>query len=219
MRFFLLLLFIISPHLKAQDWDKYNSSLLIEVTRESGIYTCSGVAVSRQTILTAAHCLEGKIIKTRVFTEELYDPKKEGWEIRQFELHPSYDPGFSFYQFDIAKIYLKKRLPSFINIYPTHKGINQKGRIIRVGFGKRNGENIRTLVIPILKNINHKNGLLELYDENSFSGDSGGPIFITIDNQIFLIGIHSTLSFGPEGKFSLNPLLSHEGEWISSKSN
>jgi hypothetical protein len=36
------------------------------------------------------------------------------------------------------------------------------------------------------------------------------------EGQMYLVAIHSTLSFGPEGKHSYNPLLSSHREWIAS---
>ena len=66
------------------DWSNFNSSLVIEVTRPEGKFTCSGVAIKDDMVLTAAHCLEGKILEIRVFNQESYDPSaKYSWD-----LHP-----------------------------------------------------------------------------------------------------------------------------------
>jgi hypothetical protein len=83
-----------------------------------------------------------------------------------------------------------------------------------MGYGKRNGDNIRTMVTPLLKRFDYSRNVLELYDEFSQSGDSGGPIFISIGEQLYLMGIHSTLSYGPQGTFSLNPVLEKNLTWI-----
>ena len=59
------------------DWTNFNSSLLIEVTRSSGVFTSSGVAINKNTVLTAAHSLEGDIIKIRVSNDSAYS--KDGF--------------------------------------------------------------------------------------------------------------------------------------------
>jgi secreted trypsin-like serine protease len=207
--------FIINKDVNMIDWKNFNSSLVIEVTRPQGIFTCSGVAISKDTILTAAHCLEGEILKVRIFCDSTYDPKSKSYHIESFELHPRYNSKHSNYKFDVAKIKLKKHLPSEVNIYPMMKNLKDiSGKILRLGFGERNSINARTLVTPFLKEIQEENGILELHDMYSYSGDSGGPIFVLNNGQISIAAIHSTLSYGSQGKFSFNPLLPSYRDWI-----
>ncbi len=199
------------------DWNNFNSSLLIEVTRPTGVFTCTGVAINKDTILTAAHCLEGEILKIRVSTESSYDKNGKFLEVESFDLHPDYNSKKSNYRSDIAKIKLAAELPKETMIYPIIKKEGElNGKILRLGFGARGSNNIRTLVTPELKNVRNHEKTLELNDMYSYSGDSGGPIFLQNNGQMYLIAIHSTLSFGPEGKHSFNPLLSSHREWIAS---
>ena len=199
---------------KSESWERFNSSLLIEVTRPHGVFTCTGVAVSPEIIVTAAHCLEGAVKSVRIFTQEKYDPRQAALKIRNFSLHPNYHPELSRYQSDVAKIKLAEKLPSFIRIYPIMKGKNISGEIYRFGFGARNDKNIRTVITPTLKYVNLKENVLELNDEFSRSGDSGGPIFLKNGDEISLLAIHSTYSFGPLGNSSLNPILEGFTSWI-----
>lgn len=196
------------------DWDIYNSSLLIEVTRPHGVFTCTGVAVSKTTIVTAAHCLEGSVKSVRVFTQAVYDPNLTSLDVKNFKLHPDYNPKSSRYRSDLAKIIMKEDLPPFINIHPINKGVKLFGNIYRFGFGQRNSQNVRTVVTPTLRRLNVEEEVLELDDEYSRSGDSGGPVFLQKGNQISVVAIHSTFSHGPEGNFSLNPLLDAYVPWI-----
>lgn len=197
------------------DWNNFNSGLVIEVTRPEGKFTCSGVAIKDDVVLTAAHCLEGEILKIRVFNQASYNPKAKSWAAESFELHPEYNKTASNYKSDLARIKLASKLPESTMIYPIIKDEkNFKGKLLRVGFGARSHSNVRTLISPLFKNLNHKEKVLELDDMYSYSGDSGGPIFIQRDGQMYLVAIHSTLSYGPEGKFSYNPLVSTQRDWI-----
>jgi V8-like Glu-specific endopeptidase len=199
------------------DWNNFNSSLLIEVTRPSGVFTCSGVAINENTILTAAHCLEGEILKVRVSTEASYNKEGSFLEIESFNLHPDYDSKKSNYRSDLAKIKMKDLLPTGTKFFPIIKQDSSlNGKLMRLGFGSRGQNNVRTLVNPEFKMIRNQEKVLELNDMYSYSGDSGGPIFLQNKGQMYLVAIHSTLSFGPEGKHSFNPLLSTHREWIAS---
>ena len=212
---FLLGLFMSLEVLSKQtDWDKFNSSLLIEVTRGDKVFTSTAVAVSPQLLVTAAHCLEGNVTKVRVFTQEHYDPKNPALEIASYKLHPAYAPEVSNFRNDIAKIVMKEKLPSNIRIYPIYEHANIDGKIYRFGFGARNKNNNRTVITPVFKKINLPDQVVELDDKFSRSGDSGGPIYLETPQGMTILAIHSTLSKGPKGNYSFNPLLSVYLPWI-----
>jgi hypothetical protein len=199
---------------KLEDWTRFNSSLLIEVTRPHGVFTCTGVAVSDQLVVTAAHCLEGEIKQVRIFTQEKYDPKQSSMEIKSFQLHPQYNAKASRYHNDIAKITMKHKLPPEIELCPIFEGKIINGEIYRFGFGERNKKNARTVVTPTFRRLNLGEAIVELNDLYSYSGDSGGPIYLKSGKQTFILAIHSTLSHGPQGNYSFNPLLAAYLPWI-----
>lgn len=205
-----------STHVLAQEniWQKYNSSLLIEVTRTNGVFTCTGVAVSKTLLVTAAHCLDGDVKKVRVFTQEVYDPKNPSLATNGFEIHPEYNSQLSRYKNDIAKLTLKDSLPDDIIIQPIHQERNLEGKLYRFGFGARGSQNIRTVITPMFRSYNEVEKDLELDDTFSYSGDSGGPIFLAKGNKIELVAVHSTFSHGPEGRFSFNPIVASYLSWI-----
>lgn len=202
------------------DWSNFNSSLIIEVTRPEGVFTCSGVAINETTILTAAHCLEGEILHVRVSLEAEYNPKGSFLTVEAFELHPEYDGKKSKFKSDIGRILLSDKLPAGIQFFPIiKKDMNLSGQFMRIGFGARGVKNVRTLVTPQFRDVRMLENTLELNDMFSYSGDSGGPIFLQQNGQMYLIAVHSTLSYGPEGKHSFNPLLSRHKKWIESSFN
>jgi V8-like Glu-specific endopeptidase len=199
------------------DWNNFNSSVLIEVTRPTGVFTSTGVAINHDTILTAAHCLEGEVLKVRVSTDARYNKNGHFLEVSAFNLHPDYDAHKSNYRSDLAKIKLKDKLPAGTRFFPIIKKEKAlEGKLLRLGFGARGKNNVRTLVNPEFKTLRTQEKVLELNDMYSYSGDSGGPIFLQNQGQMYLVAIHSTLSFGPEGKHSFNPLLSTHRDWIAS---
>ena len=199
---------------KSESWDDFNSSLCIEVTRPTGVFTCTGVAVSNNVVVTAAHCLEGEITKVRIFTESAYHPLNKSYSIKKFKIHPKYKSKSSRYLSDVAKIYLEDILPTNIKILPIFKGQIISGDLYRFGFGERNKKNLRTVITPKLKKMDIENKVVELDDKFSFSGDSGGPIYLKQGTDTYILAIHSTLSFGPQGKYSYNPLLASYQTWI-----
>ncbi len=198
----------------ASDWEKFNSSLLIEVTRSTGVFTCSGIAVSGQLVITAAHCLEGDVKKVRVFTQESYNPAYPSLEVESFKIHQNYNPQNSPFVSDLAKIKMKKNFLPFIKLYPIYTGTSFDSPLYRFGFGARNKKNLRTVITPKFKTFDHVQHIIELNDMFSRSGDSGGPIYIQNGKDIFVLAIHSTFSHGPEGNFSYNPLLAPYLPWI-----
>jgi len=86
---------------------------------------------------------------------------------------------------------LKKSLPSSINLPELELLKSDRGELTRVGFGMRNEMNSRTVIFPI-NQYQIIDTHIDAYDEYSFSGDSGGPIYQEKDGRLFLVGIHST---------------------------
>jgi secreted trypsin-like serine protease len=199
---------------KMEDWAKYNSSLLIEVTRPNGVFTCTGVAVSDQIVITAAHCLDGDVKGVRVFTQDSYDPKQSSLPVKQFKLHPDYRPKESRYKNDLARIHMAEKLPPNIRLFPIFVGKSIKGELYRFGFGERNKKTVRTVITPTFRKINEFEGVVELNDLYSYSGDSGGPIYLRNGTDVHILAIHSTLSHGPQGNYSYNPMLGYYLSWI-----
>jgi V8-like Glu-specific endopeptidase len=193
------------------DWSNFNSSLVIEVTRPTGVSTYTGVAINPETVLTAAHCLDGDVLKVRVSIDSAYSKKSKFLPVEEFELHPQHMKHGS----DLAKIKLKTKLPNNICYFPIIKhGSPLNGQILRLGFGERSNKNVRTLVTPYIKHLRHFENMLELNDTYSYSGDTGGPVFMQKNGQMYLVAIHSRQSSGPEGKYSFNPLVSSHRSWI-----
>jgi hypothetical protein len=192
------------------DWSNFSSSVLVEVTTPKKIQVFSGVAINPKTILTTAKGLKGDITKVRASWDSKYSKNGNFIEVNHVENHPDSEFGI-----DLAKIRLFQDLPKTIVYYPIIKRDQLfQGRILRIGFGTRNKNNIRTLIHPFIKKILPSEKILILNDLYSFSGDSGGPVFLQNAGQMYLVAIHSKKTSRVEGKYSFNTLLSSQREWI-----
>lgn len=214
LHLFTVIFMTIESFSSVQDWEKFNSSLLIEVTRTKGVFTCTGVALTPTLLVTAAHCLDGDVKKVRVFTGSSYNPEDPAIAVKNYVIHQGYDPKKSAYRNDIAKIDLADSLPGTVKIYPIFEGKEVKGDVLRFGFGARNKKNLRTVITPKFRRLNFEEEVVELDDTFSRSGDSGGPIYLENGTDIKVLAIHSTFSHGPQGRYSFNPMLAAYKDWI-----
>jgi secreted trypsin-like serine protease len=196
------------------DWESFSSTLIIEVARDSKVFTSTAVVIGRNMLLTAAHsidCFDGG----RVLLGENYHTAKESIKVKKSIIHPEYNPSKSFFENDLAIVILEHNLPKNIKIESIKEDIAlAPGDILdRVGFGERNNQNIRTWTNPTFKErtFNKKNYILK--DERSVIGDSGGPIFKRQNGQTSLVGIHSTLE-GADKTYIVN--ISPYISWIES---
>ncbi len=185
----------------ALNFDTFSQSFPLEITKAGGVAFCSSVAIHPQIILTAAHCVEGASQINLVLGHSL-EEQHARFTARSWKIHPSYDPQKSNFHFDIARIILKKPLPTHLP-YRKLSLVVEKNPIVRVGFGGRDGLNKRTLISG-QKVIYYNRDYFELDDHYSVMGDSGGPIFQMQNGEYVLIGIHSTRE-GSDKTYGVHP--------------
>ena len=173
----------------ALSFTTFAQSFPLEIEKDNGVAICSSVAVSPLIILTAAHCVEGALNIALVKGFSL-DATHERFQAQRWESHPKYDDAISNYRFDIARIKLKKALPSTVPFSHIGSAV-QDGAMVRVGFGAREGMNKRTLIYG-QRILFQDESYLELDDEYGVMGDSGGPVFQLQNGRYKLVGIHST---------------------------
>lgn len=199
---------------KEKNWDDFNSSLLIETKRDGKTYTCTGVAIAPNMVLTAAHCVD-EINSARILLDVSYNAlSKNSIETESFFKHPLYNVNNSNFKHDIAIIVLKEDLPKNINIVKVadSKKIAEDKEVDRIGFGGRNNINSRTWTNPKIKGKTLDQLNIVLNDTGSVVGDSGGPVYIKEAGSLKLLGIHSTLE-GNDTTYSVN--VSEYKSWIN----
>ena len=178
-------------------WNNFSSSILLEITRHNEVYTCSAVAITRNVLLTAAHCVQG-LTSARAMLEASYDPHSEqAIAFKDYHIHPGYNAKKSNFNDDIAIVILEHNLPEHKNLAVIDWHLDTKSilAIERIGFGGRDDCNTRTWTNPSELTF-YSSKAITLKDENAVIGDSGGPVFAKTLKGLRLIGIHSTL----EGK-------------------
>ena len=184
-----LLAFSLSSAL-ASEFLPFNQTFLLEVIRKDGSRSvCSSVAINRQTILTAAHCVDGAISVNLIygFRNDGTFPKIK---IVNWKIHPAYNFNRSNYEYDLAKLRPAYLLPPSLS-YPSIARPKHNKPFYRVGFGGRNDINART-IISGQRPIYIADNYIELQDAYGVGGDSGGPVFQKINGLYVLVGIHST---------------------------
>lgn len=196
----------------AVDFRSYNSAYMLQVTKsDRRQYICSSVAVSRNKLLTAAHCLQNAV-KIRVFREYQLTANNHFYSVQSYARYMKYNKGRSNFLYDIGVIKLKEKLPVSTNIHPIISKHENIVELHRVGFGLRNGLNTRTVISPITQ-FKLETQFIDALDEYSYSGDSGGPIFSVKYGRFSLVAIHST----KDGPYTLNPRITDEiKEWVES---
>ncbi len=213
----------VSTACAAPNWTCWQSAIGIQVFDQSGLVsTCTGVAVSAQHILTAAHCTQiamtGRRLIWRLSSLEnlnTTDPttrRSTATDLRvlnpPIHRHPQYDPRQSRFHFDWAIIEVAHRFPR-VRVWPQAWPIPRGQKLHRIGYGGRPNaqgelENRRTWITSFLNHdLSAADEFLESQDALGVPGDSGGPIFVWHQGQAWLVGLHSTwdpqlgLSFAP----------------------
>ncbi len=205
-----LLISLTNLPLLAVNFSHYNSALPILVTKTNQkTYVCSSVAISKKKLLTAAHCLDGAV-SIKVAKEHKLNRRNTFYKVRSFKQFPLYNKRRSNFLHDIGIIKLTKTLPDTINLPKLKFLEDEANELVRIGFGSRGGVSSRTFISP-LNQYENKATHIYSYDFYSYSGDSGGPLFMNEEGELVLVALHST----KEGYYSYNPKIDQAVmDWI-----
>lgn len=191
---------------------------------------CTGTAVARDVVLTAAHCV-APAASYRVSTPD----KPEGHPTRRIVVHPNYSAqhyAAGRVTADVALIKLEDALPGVVPVAVSARGNVAAGdRFTVAGFGTIRASGNEGLGVPraaVLVATGRPGNLqVRLVDAatkdkrpglGACTGDSGGPAFRVVDGRYHLFGVVSW-STGPNGSAGcggltgLTPLTLHE-RWI-----
>ena len=185
-----------SSYKKSIDWSAFESTALVRTTRGKNIYICSAVLIRKDLALTTAHCVENSDKNEILLGKSLSDPALQSYLVNtaKIRIHPDYHSKASFYESDLAVLPLLEPVPlTLFSAVADNKDLllHTTESLERVGFGMRNGQNLRTWTeVFVEKTTTH---VLYLHDLLSVIGDSGSAIFRRDGDELTLVALHSTL--------------------------
>jgi secreted trypsin-like serine protease len=189
----------VAASLRTIQWDRFESAVILKTWRAQNSYICSAVLIGPDRGLTTAHCIAHSDRNEVLLGKSTTDPTLQTVEVlpQSVHIHPGYHPDRSLSDSDIAVFRLKK--PVSLKIFPRIADADaptlQPGQPLdRVGFGMRNGQNARTWTEVFFQS--QEKGRLIVRDLLSVNGDSGSPLYLTTENGLYLLGLHSTLVDG-----------------------
>jgi secreted trypsin-like serine protease len=189
-----------------------STTVFISGQEDEGTYFCSGSLIDKDMVVTAAHCVQGaldnslRIIFTRQVSFDsdgiptLTDSSPEVHQVYGSIFNPQYDPNYTGAdQHDIAIIRFKGELPSG---YQTSTLLNASvnltaGETVTLaGYGTTQpdgsdtGGDLRKVDVQIASMLGKTEVVLDQSQgKGACFGDSGGPAFVTTNNQLFLWGL------------------------------
>jgi V8-like Glu-specific endopeptidase len=159
---------------------------------------CSGTLITNDTVLTAAHCIEGEDPSRLFFAVGPAPQKVAGLPIASWVKDPEYS-GDVRGAHDIALVHLREPVP---NVTPLHF---RKVRLSRffsrpltfVGYGTNNGETKtgagikRCMRIPISE-MGGDTFMTRTQGSDTCHGDSGGPVLDYLEGTFEIVGVISS---------------------------
>lgn len=200
-------------HLNDINWARFSSSFIIEVTRGKEVFTSTAVAIGKNTLITAAHCVDCADEVALLIGDEYKNPDSV-YTVEKWIIHPEYNPSKSLFENDLAILFMDEDLPPFVQYESLFADVelSKNSLMERIGFGGRHDENIRTWITPSFIGFSFNKKSLVFQDDFSVIGDSGGPIYTEREGKLHLVGLHSTLE-GDNKTYAVN--LSYYANWIN----
>ncbi|NRA68300.1 MAG: trypsin-like serine protease [Pseudobacteriovorax sp.] len=161
-----------------------------------GRFFCSGTLANDNTVITAAHCLQGR--EDGTVQIGFSRGGQITWEpTTSHAVHPRWNILFG-NRFDIAVITMSGVAPEGYNPVKIYQGeLNRGDELILAGFGQRENEQAGTLYYtdnPVQISRLSRNEIRYNFSDTQTGacfGDSGGPAYVDVDGELQVIGATS----------------------------
>jgi len=171
----------------------------LKMCHDGGCAICTGTLISRESVLTAGHCLAGSVDDVAGVSAFFGTTINSGSEIvaDEFLVHRYFDP--ELLDNDIAMIHLSEPAPGGVEPVVLNEGPlsnDDAGHAIRlVGFGETSfgagDAGTKREVESIVTQIEDEHLIVGTADANTCKGDSGGPTFADLGDGEVQIGVTS----------------------------
>jgi secreted trypsin-like serine protease len=185
------------------------STVFLNAKYQRFSFTCTGIIVSNDMILTAAHCL-GPYMGAKITAFFGVNKNQKGITINVIKqvAHSDYQETNKTDRRDFALLLLEKPIPSEyspINFLPEENILNNDEKIILAGYGinitpmpSKGDGGVGVLRMAeqniIDANYGQSEVLINIKNKGTCSGDSGGPAMIKKQDQLYLFGVASRMT-------------------------
>jgi len=178
----------------------YSAIAFIQLTFPSGIYTCTGALIDKDSVLTAAHCLNFQEGTEESVISATVSPGLNN-DIPYFGTHAMKDYGIplGWYStngssdYDYAVINLATAPGLTTGAFPTTTVTNTLGQQVNVtGYpGDKADQEGSYSQWKGLGYVKSETTRVQYYDVDTYDGQSGAPVFQSRNGVIMIIGVHS----------------------------
>lgn len=204
--------------IKATSTDAITSSTVALITVDAyGIMAyCTGTLVSKNLVLTAAHCLKENQYKPSIFFGEVlpsFDEQSKLLQVSEWVTHPeygwTYDDNHSAISthHDIALIKLQSEIPAMaqpVPILDSSVQVKVGDSLLLTGYGLiddlnyKMAEGLNYVRVPVADLLTNIIVTDQTNARGACNGDSGGPAFLETDKGLVVVGV----TRGPHGEVS-----------------
>ncbi|MGZ3774731.1 MAG: S1 family peptidase [Pseudobdellovibrionaceae bacterium] len=175
--------------------------------KDDGMVICTGTPISKDIILTAAHCVKGLntedmkvIFHTDITCESGFDLTKQSLTVRDAIYHDQYS-GVADAKDDLALVRTKSPIPNDYQISEIYDGKSELSSDVVTLAGYGVTDSLEDGTSGFLRSTNksfktdltvkNKNIVIDQPSNGICSGDSGGPVFVEVNGKMQIAGVNS----------------------------